>query len=75
MYTIISHNSLLCSAELERELVAREERVREMGEALSSLDREHDTLRSEVDCKDEAIQQLQQQLAEKVGGGMQLTVT
>ena len=46
-----------------------------MGEALSSLDREHDTLRSEVDCKDEAIQQLQQQLAEKVGGGMQLTVT
>ena len=37
-----------------------------MTEALSSLDREHDTLRSEADGKDETIQQLQQLLTDKV---------
>ena len=37
-----------------------------MKEALSSLDQEHDVLRSEADSKDETIQQLQQQLNEKV---------
>ena len=46
--------------------MAREERIRELGEALSSLDRENDALRSEADHQDEATQQIQQQLAEKV---------
>lgn len=55
------------SAELEREVVAREERLKEVTDALSSLDREQDALRREVDSKDETIQQLQQQLSEKVG--------
>lgn len=57
---------LTFSAELEREVVAREERLKEMTEALSSLDKEQDALRSQVDSKDEAIQQLQHQLSEKV---------
>ena len=44
----------------------REGRVRELREALSSLDQEHDSLRRETDGKDETIQQLQEQLTEKV---------
>lgn len=58
--------NLILSAELEREMVAREERLKEMTEALSSLDREQDALRRQVDSKDENIQHLQQQLSEKV---------
>ena len=53
-------------AELEREVGEREERVRELRETLSSLDQEHDALRREADGKDETIQQLQEQLAQKV---------
>lgn len=56
----------LLPAELEREVGEREERLRELRETLSSLDQEHDVLRRETDKKDETIQQLQQQLTEKV---------
>ena len=64
--TYIFTLALCVLAQLERELVLKEQRVREMEDTLSSLDREHDTLRSEVDLKDETIQQLQHQLTEKV---------
>ena len=57
---------LSCSAGLEKEVVDREGRVRELEEALSSMDRELDSLRSDVDSKDEAIQQLKLQLTEEV---------
>ena len=66
MHVLCVSVSCTSPAELERELTEREERVREMREALSSLDQEHDALRSETDSKDETIQQLQQQLQEKV---------
>lgn len=59
-------DNLTLSAELEREVVARDERLKEMTKALSSLDQEQDSLRRQVDSKDETIQQLQQQLTEKV---------
>ena len=57
---------LSCSAELEREVEVREGRVRELEETLASMDQELDSLRSEVDSKDEVIQQLKIQLTEEV---------
>ena len=51
---------------LEQEIAVKEERVRELSEAFSYLDREHDSLRRETDVKDETIAELRQQLTEKV---------
>ena len=49
----------------------REEGLRELRETLSSLDQAHDALGREVDSKDETIQQLEQQLNEKVSSMQQ----
>ena len=52
----------------------REERLRELRETLFSLDQAHDALGREADNKDETIQQLEQQLNEKVSSMQQKIV-
>lgn len=51
---------------LERELEEKEEKVKELGEALLVLDQDHDGLRTECDQKDEKIAQLTKVVEERV---------
>ena len=53
---------------LERELQEKEEKVKELGEALLVLDQDHDGLRTECDQKDEKIAQLTKVVEERVSG-------
>ena len=56
-------------AQLEQELVGKEEKIAELRHALTMLDQDHDALRTEADGKDESIAQLRQQLSQRVRGG------
>ena len=51
---------------LEREVEEKEEKVKELGEALLVLDQDHDGLRAECDQKDEKIAQLTKVVEERV---------
>ena len=54
------------TAQLEAALVSREEQLSEVRHALSTLDRDHDTLRADADAKDEAIEELKHKAEEQV---------
>ena len=58
-------NRNLVSVQLEGELSKKKERIDELQHALTTLDQEHDALRSEVDAKAELLAQLEQQVTEK----------
>ena len=58
--------STTTKADLELELMKRDERIAELRHALTMLDKDHDSLRTDADAKDETIARLQQQIEEQV---------